>query len=203
MVWDDFFSDLLPDVNGCPSPSAELALLRSAQEFFERTGVWVAVFNVNVTANVVEYPLPFPTDAELVKIERATYLGRDISVTAESQLPSDWRLNSQSLANCIHTSNKKTVNLLPVPVVAGSLNLDVILRPARSATGINDVFSCYAEAIAHGAKVRLMSQKDKPYTNLSMVPYYEEKFNSSINAVCINKMRGFSSRRVRSPGKFF
>ena len=58
------------------------------------------------------------------------------------------------------------VNLLPVPDAAYTLQVEAVLRPARSATQLDDgLFDIWMEPVLEGAKARLMSLPDQPFSN--------------------------------------
>jgi hypothetical protein len=204
-TWDKFFRDVMPDVPGCPDPIAEHAILRAAQEFFELTGVWrIWMDDTSTSLNNSEYDIGLPTNTELVRIERATLGGREIEITTADCLPIDWKTNSASLADCIHTVDRKTVMLLPAPKTIATMRIEVTLKPGSAALGIEDfLFDQYAEMIAIGAKARLMKQPGKPYTNANDSMILTAEFKQAMANVSIVVSRGFSSHRTRSAGRFF
>lgn len=204
-TWDAFFRDVMPDVVGCPDPIAEHAIKRAAQEFCDSTRVWrIWVTDILTASGTSTYPIGLPANAELVRIERATIDGRDLELTTADQLPVDWKTYSKSLPDCIHTVDRKNITLLPVPSSIRTIKMEISIKPSSDALGVEDhLFDQYVEHIAIGAKARLMKQAGKPYTNINEAMLLDAQFkhaNSTIGAIA---MRGFSSRRTRSAGRFY
>lgn len=204
-TWDKFFLDVMPDVPGCPEPIAEHAIKRAAQEFFESTRVWrVWMDDITTALNNSEYDIGLPRNSELVRIERATLAGREIELATADCLPADWKTNSSSLPASIHTVDRKTVTLLPAPKAISVMLIEVTLKPGSSAAGIDDfLFDQYAETIAIGAKARLMKQPGKPYTNLNDAMLLAAEFKQAMATIGVVEMRGSSSHRARSSGRFY
>lgn len=199
-VWSQFFSDILIDVPGCPDPTVERGLLRAAQAFCIGTQVWkLWLENITTQANVTEYDFELEPKSELVKLERATLDGRSLLITTPQSLPDDWRTNSAGLADCIFTSDRKTLTLLPTKVAGLVLRVEAVLKPSNSATGVEDfIFDQYGEVIAMGALARLLQQSNTPYSNPAKGLALDERFKESIAAVGFQHWRAFSSARPRS-----
>ena len=80
-TWDAFFADVLPDVLGCPEPTAERHILRAARRFCAETGAWRVDLDPTTTrADTTVYDLELPSGAEAVKILGGTLNGQDVDV---------------------------------------------------------------------------------------------------------------------------
>lgn len=204
-AWDQFLRDIRLDVPGCPEPVAEHAALRAAQEFFERTGAWkVWLEPIRTQPGVMEYDIELERGSELVRIERATLAGRPADITTPDALPDDWKTSQAGISDCICTSDRKTLIVLPVPTAVVVLQVEATLKPSNRAEGIEDyLYDLYVESIAFGAKARLMQQPAKPYSNPALAGVYEGRFISAMATLGIQKMRGFSSANRRSRIKTF
>lgn len=199
-TWDQFLKDVLPDVAGCPEPVAEHAILRAAQQFCAAAHVWkLWLDNVATLATSTDYDIALEPNSELVKLERATLDGRDITITTTESLPSDWKTNTAGIANCLFTQNRKTMTLLPAQAAGLILRVEAVLKPSNAATGIDDaIFDQYVETIAMGAKARLMKQAGKPYSNPVAGFALETQFMNALAGVDFQRWRGASSARPRS-----
>ena len=203
--WDQFFPDLLIDLPGCPNPTIEHALLRAAQQFFSGAHVWkIWLDNTATSLNVTQYDIALEPNSELVRLERATLDGRPIGIKVPESLPADWQTNTAGIADCIFTSDRKTLFLLPAKAAGLILRVEATLKPANSATGIeDDLFDQYADTIAMGAKARLMQQLGKPYTNMTDGATYEQRFMTAIKTIEFQRFRAFSSTSPRARVKTF
>lgn len=200
--WNDFQRDILVEVPGCPDPVIERALLRTAQEFFEVTSLWTVWLDNSMTLpGVVDYDIELPTDAELVRIERATLDGRPIDITTPESLPDDWKTYEGSgLSDCIFTRDLFTLTVLPRARASLLLRVEAVLRPSDKAQGIEDfLFRRFNAAIALGAKARLMSMANTPWSQPNEGARFEAMFREEMNSLHFRRMRGFSSARPRRP----
>lgn len=198
-AWSQFFRDVLPDVMGCPEPSMELALLRAAREFFAGAHVWtVWLDNTMKIAGITEYDIELERNCELVKVLRATLGDRRIDITTPDSLPDDWQINPTARAECIFTSDGKTITLLPSNAT-GLLRVQAVLKPSNAAVGIEDyLFDRYVEPIATGAKARLMLQPGKPYSNPAYGSVLDGQFRDAISGILIQRFRAFSKAFPRA-----
>jgi hypothetical protein len=204
--WSQFFRDILPETPGCPDPVIEHALLRAAQEFFERTALWtVWLDNVRTIPSVQDYDIELEPNSELVRLVRATLDGRDIDITTPEALPSDWQTyQGAGLSECIFTRDLFTITVLPRASRALLLRVEAVLKPSDKATGIEDyLFRRFNEAIANGAKGRLLLMANKPWTSQNEGLRFEGLFKSEMRSLHFRRMRAFSSARPRRPVQTF
>lgn len=204
-TWDQFFPDILVHVPGCPDPTVEHAVLRAAQEFLDTTRVWKIWLDDTATvADQTEYFLPLESNSELVRLERATLDGRQIDVRAEEDLPADWRSYPNTLSTGVHSTDRKTMVLLPAQQSGLVLMVQASLKPSETATGVeNDLFDLYREAISAGAVARLKDEVDKPYTDGVGAQKWRGRFEGHMNTTSLRRARGFSSFRRRPQIKTF
>jgi hypothetical protein len=209
-AWDQFLKDVRPFVPGCPEVVAEHAVLRAAQEFFEATRVWktwLPDMDTSLDASgtgVMEYPLLLEANSELVRIECATLEGRELPVLSEDELPIDWKTYPSQAPDSIHTTDRETLVLLPPPADAQTLKVQVSLKPAESATGIeNHLFDQYVKKIAAGAVAILKEHEKASYSDPAGAQVWRGKFEGFIAEVDFQRFRGFSSARPRRPIKTF
>jgi hypothetical protein len=203
--WADFYPDILPDVIGCPIPTVDHHLKRAAQKFCAGTHVWkVWLADVTTLADTTVYTIPLPTESELMRMERATLDGRDIIITTEASLPSDWQTYPAGISDCIFTTDRKNLTLITVKAAGLILKLQVVVKPSDAAAGIEDyLFDQYAQDIARGAMASLMQQADKPYTNVQKGLLLESRFDNRIASIGFQAERGFSSAMPRGRARTF
>lgn len=205
-TWDQFLKDVLVHVPGCPEPVAEHAVLRAAQEFFEATHLWRLWLadDIVTVADATDYE-PFPDfQTEIARIESAVLDGREIAVRSADELPADWRDNPQSVCTGVHTTDRKTIVLLPPQAAGLALKLELSLKPSNSALGIADeLFAQYVRPIAAGAVALLKEHTGKSYSDGTGSLIWRVRFEDQMAGADFRRHRGFSSARPRRPIKTF
>jgi hypothetical protein len=96
--------------------------------------------------------------------------------------------------------DERSISVFPIPkeTASNSLTMRVALKPSRSAATFDDVlFEDYAEVIASGAKYRLLSMANKPWTNGPASAANLTAFMSGVNAARSRAIRGNSRAEVR------
>lgn len=204
-AWSEFYRDVLPEVTGCPEPSMNLALLRTAQQFFSRAHVWtVWLDNTTTIADATEYDIELEPGSELVKMKRATLDGRPIRLTTPDSLPDDWKTNSAGIDTCVFTTDNKTITLLPANAAGLILRVEATLKPSNTATGVEDsYFDQYVDIIAMGAKARLMQQQGMSFSNPVRGLDLERQFDDAVSSLAIRKFRAFSAALPRGQVRTF
>lgn len=203
-TWDSFYPDVLPSVMGCPDPVMDQALLRASQDFFQRTHVWTHWLTPITTDSSTGYAIPLETTAELVKLQRATLQGRQITVTTPESLPADWQTSPSGIRHCVFTRDRKVVTLLPTMSTGEVLRMEATLKPSNSATGIGDeFFDLYVEAIAYGAKARILKLPGTPFHSPPLAMDCEEMFKQAIGTVAVQQFRAFSKAAPRQKIKTY
>lgn len=198
-AWSEFLKDVLVHVPGCPEPVAEHAIKRAAQEYFETTRVWKCwLIDITTSDSATDYPMFLPSKTELVRLERATLNGRPIRVRSEEQLPAEWRTYTQSIEDGVHTSDLRTLILLPAQAAGLVLKVEASIRPDQSATGVEDQFFGRAVLpIAMGAVAALKEHQDKTYSDPNGALTWHAKFLGAMGVEDLQRMRGYSSMRPR------
>lgn len=203
-AWDSFYPDVLPSVMGCPDPVMNQALLRASQEFFQRTHVWTQWLDTIRTAGRTDYEIPLEDKSELVKLQRATLGGRQIDITAPEDIPADWQTYPTATNRCLFTVDRKTLTMLPGTSINELLRIEATLKPSNSATGIADeFFDLYVEAIAHGAKDRILRLPGNVFYNPALADDSKAMFNQAISTIAFQKFRAFSKAAPRQKIKTF
>lgn len=204
-TWSNFLKDVLVHVTGCPEPVAEFALLRAAQNFFEATHLWTEWLpDLTTDGQCTVFGLALESKSELVRLERAVLDGRPIDVRTEEMLPADWRQNPQCLRTGVHTPDRKTIVLLPVATPDLALSVQASMKPANSATGIEqNLFDQYVREIAAGAIADLKGHAEKSYSDPNGAILWQGRFNSYKFAADFQRFRGHSSARPRRRASTF
>ena len=197
-VWSDFYPQLMPSVRGCPNPTANLALVDAAREFFRRTRLWREWLDpVTVMDGQREYDLDMPTGSVVVRIEACTSNGSPMDVLSANAQASDFTAQDQ-LGTGIVSQDRATfylTRLVPAGVV---LQARVSLMPNKTAVGIpNDLFQQHYEDIVSGAKHRLMLLPNTTFMNPEIAVLELGKFETAIASKAVTAWRGATGNTPR------
>jgi hypothetical protein len=201
---DVFLPRLLPSVNGCPEPLARQALIDSAIEFCEETGiVRVTTDPTPLQPGVATYSVDLPASQATVQIQRAWYGPRELTAAPDSQITAvkayvtDPNAAFEQIPLYFHESAPGEVALYPTPGLGAtnSLVLRVSTKPTRSATSVEDIlYEDWAEAIVSGALRRVHAVPDTPFYSVNESARHGSLFQLGINRARSESIRG----RVRT-----
>jgi hypothetical protein len=202
--WSSWFNDLMPSLPGCGTDIATHELRRAAQEFFGRSRAWRVVLDaISVGINEAEIEiLPDETQQFIVRVESSAWEGQPLAVKTveeiESKYGGDW-MDQTGTPDTITQMQHGTVRLMPSPVVAGVLRCRVTVKPSDSASGIPDAQAYqYRDAIADGAKARLMLMPKKPWTNPELGGVASGMFEAAITSAASASARAFGRGRIEA-----
>lgn len=202
-LWSAWFPDLLPHLPGCPNAVVQHELKRAAQEFFEKTRAWrVLLAPVAVAAGTDELDLvPTDTEQSLVRVEEAWYDNRKIDpLTADeasAEFGDDWMSHTGAPSAYVQEF-PGTLRLYPIPDTDAltGLKFRVSVKPSESCTGLPDALADkFRDALADGAKGRLMLYPGKDWTNLDLGAAMKGQFESAKSAGNLQANRSFGRGR--------
>lgn len=208
--WGFWLPDLQPQLPDCPVPIIEHELKRAAQEFLERTRAWVVVLPpIAVDAGTEEIEIDtFEDDQDLVRVSNVWYDGKRITITTSDALSASYGDNWQDHTGTPTAYLQDTPGIIrfyPVPSVAATSGIVVkaAVKPSESAAGLpDDIVVKYREAIAKGAKARLMLYSDKAWSNPDFGLKYETEFNSAVDKANSSAAASFGSSRMPARPKW-
>ena len=199
-AWADFHPYVLPDVPGCPEPMLDQALRETARDFCTRTKAW-AEWMDPLTASSARALYEFEPDAgtEVVAALAATVGEDGYAVIGAQALPAAWQDGKQGCVKdktLIHVSSKEFI-LYPAPSAGQRITLQLALRPTMAGTGVGDViFDEFAEAIAAGAKAKLMARPRKEWTDLQSAAMYGMEFERRVTLAANKDWHQSAQQRV-------
>lgn len=197
-LFSDLLPEVLPDVPDCLNIVMEKAIRDAAIKFCEETHIWeVDLPTISLLADTAEYALAPPTNQQIIKLTQVIMNGRMIEPTSIVNLDSrstTWRALIGTQPTNWLMVNPVTLRAYPIPSVDGAITAKAIVKPSRTATGIDDFISNdYYLAIAAGAKALLCAMPHKAWTALELVSYYQSIFNEGVNRAKLYKNSGFAS----------
>nr|WP_299241385.1 hypothetical protein [uncultured Halomonas sp.] len=182
----ELVEDVIADLPGAPLVTVRRALLDATRELCTRADVWVSDDVPVIVAAQSGYPQVIsPDGGEVLRIRRVTVDGETLRPGIDYEQP-----------------RADSVRMLRKPA-ASTLYGEVASRPPMTATRLPDALIRYREAIADGARYRLMQQPNKEWSQPSLASYYLQRFELAINDANQHATHGHArgSRRVK-PRRF-
>lgn len=195
-TWADFYDDYLSDLPGLTLFAAANQLRLAAQEFCQKTKCLVQTQDpVITTATDTVYDFNLPRNVSLVQLISATVDGQTVH-----NLNTD---NPGMMRNCIRAVNTKQFELIPAQAAGIPVITTCSVKPSKVATGVDDwLWEQYAEQISLGARARLMTLKDKPYTDAQLGIVNGTRFEEAIGQAKIDAARAHSKAPIRVKASF-
>lgn len=191
MLIDDFLATVAPDLPGCPTPSLRLAVIAAAKEFFTESMVWDEIQDeVQIIANVQDYSLDAPeAGVKCIGLKaiyapwmvRGQLIGSTMADIAR-ELPT-WNTATGGLpSHYTRAFDFDNFRVFPipsnVPASGSTVRPHAIYTITDAATKLpDDMVLRYGEAIASGAKYRLMLQPKKTWSaDAALAAYHKQQF---------------------------
>jgi len=203
--YDEFFSWVLPEVNGCPEITAIQAIRDSVITFCEMTRIHQADHDpINVIAKIADYDLETPVDGtRIVQVMNAWYQGSKLQPAAPDEVRDPSVYNQHIGGVTVDYSTPKyfiqkdsdSISLLPIPdrTVTSAITMRVALVPLRNSTSCADfLFEQWVEPISAGAVAKLQVSSGKPYSNPQAAAVNQARFMQGVNAARQRAVRGYN-----------
>jgi hypothetical protein len=207
VAFTSFLSEVMPIVNGCPSPMAINAVRDATLEFCRKTRYWQ--HDLTPFASVADqetYTLTPPTNTIIVGIIKnipenlpaVSFNGVTIA-EAHGYLPAEHESDSASTPEGYYLSiigNEYTIRPYPIvnEDVADAFEVKVALAPSRTATGCDDrIYTDHVETIAAGALSRLLLIPQKPWTNPGLAQMKGAEFRRGCGSARITVSKNFTN----------
>lgn len=203
MLVDAFFPMVLPDVIGCPDPMLQQQIMMAAHHFCTETGVWSEIQDpIKLQAGVTEYEIDAPS--------KDAYVARVSGVWLNNLKLEPEQLKKPKVEGVkptgYHTSRaRSTITLNGSPLAGDILVVRAVYAPSLQSKNLPDfLMERYADAIASGAKHRLMAMPGKDWSNPSISQFYRTQYDGALTDARIEMERGSvpGSLRVK-PRPFF
>lgn len=205
---DDFTRYVAIDVPNCPLPVIENAVLRAAQMFYERTErkrETIEFPTVDVLAsNLAGYALTVPAQYLLSRVAsvRTERFPRGLGITSEYEAAG---MMTPGMPSHYYVKGNGNLVLVRPPETAGDIvTVDVVLKPAMSATVLDDfLLNDNRDLIVYGAKAILMALHGRPWSNVEMAAAYSNIFNDGTVRDYVSGLVGRSGGSLQvKPRKF-
>lgn len=204
-------SRVTPELTGCPDVVAIEYLRDAVIEFCDRSWYWAEELSpINTVANTATYTLSAPSGesiiSSIISVSHKDTVLKRRTETEMDRLISGWKDEGGLQANSYTSTVVNVIRLYPYPTdsVTGAIKARVALKPSRTATTIpQSIYDNYLEAIAAGAKSRLMAMTNQPWSNPAMSAYYQSIFDRGITSAKIVFVRGFNNSPINLVSSYY
>lgn len=202
IAWDNYLPEVLPEVPNCPDQVAINAIRSAAIDFCQKTRVWRASFGpLSLVASTASYAVGVPASTELVTVVQAAVLSNgswgDITGPYSEEYMdieiATWREDTTDSLPNRYLNDVNNIKVYPIPNQnhASSLKGIMALRPTRASTGGDDIlYNDWLDAIASGAKAKLMANLTAPWRNSELSAYHAERFESGKASAIARILKG-------------
>lgn len=186
--YEDFFPYVQPEAQGCPAPLIIDAIRSAVREFCKETWVWQQTVDFEIEAGYREAYVFVPRNSRLVAV---LYLLED---GEPREIPDNITVKSRPYP--VHFEHE--------PEEDKAYQARVALMPSEDSTECLDWFLFdHSDAIAAGAKFRLLRQTGKPWSNPEAAMTFFREFETYKGREKIVLLNNYSqSRTVVSPKRF-
>lgn len=188
--WEQYLSEVMPDVYGCPVRTAEDAIRSAAIEFCDQSRVWREILATDLTlvAGTEDYTLTPPTDALIMGVHKIQLYdpvnngapdSRPLPMLAHNHFDFfSKRTDQQDKPRHWLGNTPDTVRFYPIPDDGGyTAKVWATLKPTRDSTqGPDFLYNDWEEAIGHGAKAKLLAMSGRDWANPQAVPFHRKQF---------------------------
>lgn len=209
-TWADWYDAVLPSLPGLPTGApADFFIRRGAIEFFDRSLAWhEAIADFNATAATPTYTLAAPVAGTLiVKVLEINFRGKPLLDKSPAWLKAyygenvDWRTKTADPPLYWLSERPNQVRLVPFPVSTTANALDgwAAVKPTDDAANVPDeIWREYHDEVADLAKAFAMRVPKKPYTNPQEAQRLEDKVESRIGFIALQRARGGGNAPMRT-----
>ena len=213
-AWSAYLPEVLPALHGVSDVMAENAIRNAAIELCEKSWIWKydMASDTSLVAAQASYVLVPPTGSVIHAIPAMGYFpeGETETVPVTGPVSEDeldklrpgWREEASSgTTNTVSffTLEKNTIRVIPKPVEnqASALRISLILKPTRTSDdGADLLYDDWLEAIAHGAKWKLMVLPGKDWSNPELAEYHRREFRKGCTAAFAKRLKGGGDRSI-------
>lgn len=196
-LFTGLYDEVLPDLPGVPQLLALNAIRSASIEFCERSCCWVVDADpISAVANQPVYQFEPEAGTDVVCVVQAWYNGQEIHQRTADQLEDELSIRSTAfiagspwneqpgvpLFFMIERPDEFVLAPFPSTALANAIKMKVAVKPSRTAKGMERwILNKYFEALASGAKYRLLSMQKKPWSSPELAMYHKREFDLAIN----------------------
>lgn len=202
--YTDLFDEVLPEVPGAGQDLAVNAIRNTIIEFCQGSWCWRYFMDpAPILAGLNTYDLDPLIGAEVAQVLLVKVDGKTIDPISEADLSAKrprWQTERDTPRNYL-TDDPSQIILAPVPdrKIPGGLVVTLALQPTRTSTMFPTwIWSRYFDALAGGAKARLMKMPKKPWTSPELYSLYRGQFEAAMAGAKVEALRSLSRAPLRT-----
>lgn len=202
--YTDLFNEVLPELPGVGQDLAANAIRNAIIEFCFGSWCWRYFMDpMPVLANLNTYELDPPPGAEVAQTLLVKVDGKELEPTNEDDLTAlfpRWQTETGTPRRYL-TDDPSQIILAPVPdtKIPNGLVVTVALQPTRTSTTFPTwIWSRYFDALAAGAKARLMAMPGKPWTSPQLFQLYRGQFEAAMAGAKVESLKSLSRGPLRT-----
>lgn len=195
---DEFFPYVQPAITACPNPLVRNAIREAAIEFCKKSQAWaVRLPRIAYVEGQSAYALTVPAEAQIVEILNIwgpSWELKGKSLNELSVLLPTWQTQKGAPMYFVSDNVDYTLEVFPMPdsgSAGGQMLVRIAYAPTITAATLPDfLLNRYSDAIAYGAKARLMQTKDQPWSDPVMGMKFERMFGAECDDARNEQLHG-------------
>lgn len=206
MLYSELVNLIRPEVPNAPQKLIIEHIRNATIRFCDRSR-WLErdLIAINVVAGEKDYELTAGGDYSIINLVNLFYDGNELIEKSEERIAHLFAVETP-LPKYYLFKERGVIRLagLPTAAIAGGLTGRAVIKPSRIAVEASDeLFEAYQEPILAGAKFRLMSMPEKPWSSPEMAAYYSNEFISGIREARVEIRRAHGNRAQAIAGRAF
>ena len=200
-----FYSRILPYLPGCSEPLVDQVLVSAAIDFCESSlALRQNLDSFKTVVGISQYDLDPPTaNHDIDRVMSVAVDGKELAPGLFEAIRNDFPTANAKPRGFYtdRTDNVLTLKLSPPPDGRYTVVVNVNLRPAMTATQLDDdLFNMWSEPVTAMAIARAMQIPDQPFTNYAQAKYLLDSAARQTNSARIDGNYGSirGSMRVRA-----
>ena len=188
IYWETFHPLITPDVPGCPLEIVNRELGIVASDFFARTYLWrEGETQQNTVIGTAFYDI---TDCAIIEsVEWVKVEGLELVHTSD-RLVDPELLTRTGKPTHFWIEKETQIRLHPIPDAVFTLDVQVFLKPSRTARGIPDfVYQRWADAFVSGAIYRIARIPGKEWSNPELAAVHKSFYEQAVTDARIRDFR--------------
>lgn len=175
------------------------AVRRICIDFCTRSALLSEIIPLTLIANTKTYTITPTSAAEYpAKIRNVLVDELPLGKTNAESYPLLTERTENGAPKLFFAPVRNQITLAPIPNLAGTAEVDVVLRPARAATVVADVlYEEWATTIAMGTKSELMLMTGMTWANPELGAYYKTRYDMDIGTAGVEAATGNAGAAMR------
>jgi hypothetical protein len=204
MNLSDFAVELALELYGAPTDLVQRELANASVEFYRTTGAWQIEQGPQIIdSTTTEFELDLPANTSLNVLMAARIGNRPLGNATRGQRYSSALSGNIPSVYYINSGGRVSVAPQPVAPFSDFISFLFCVTPKRTITAIPDeLLDDHYDAIASGAKARLMMLPGQLWTNATLAVDYRKQFAAKMGDARLDWERDSVAfrARIRTPG---